>query len=244
MTITTDYSALNNQTALSKDLESSNDESRRRGTPTYKSQARYNPTSGAESIDSHTHKNHSKKKMLNMMLQRMISSKKRKSTNKNLARKQFTGTGHHYYMTPKYGNERHQPDKFFKNKGNLSLSIDHSRKHKNSTNGGRRRNVSHNHGGARPPYYFTESPKEESSRNYKIGKWDHPPQRGASSKSKASKKRAKHVGGGPDKIVALRKNKQLKIRNIKLRNQLHAYVGEMRDSKSNYKGRKSGNPST
>ena len=219
---------------LSKDLENSNDESRKRGTPVYKSQPRYTPTSAAESTDSH-HKQHSKKKVLNMMLQRMISSKKRKPNFKSLARKQFMGTGHHYYMTPKYGNDRQ--DKFFKNKGNLSLSIDHSKKHKGGSHDRRRRNVSHNNGAGRPPYYFTESPNDESSRNYKIGKWDHP-QRGNSSKSKASKKRTKHVGAAPEKIVALRKNKQLKIRNIKLRNQLHAYVGEMRESKVSYKSRK------
>lgn len=78
MTITTEYASLNNQTAFSKDLEKSNEwgYKQKSGTPTYKSQPRYTGV-------SRTGKNASKKRVLNMMLQRMLSNKPTSKKNQN-----------------------------------------------------------------------------------------------------------------------------------------------------------------
>lgn len=63
---------------------------------------------------------------------------------------------------------------------------------------------------------------EENVKDYKIGKWERSKKRGNSSKSKDSKGKKESSLG--EKILALKKNKGLKIGNVKLRSQLKAFV--------------------
>lgn len=90
--------------------------------------------------------------------------------------------------------------------------------------------MSYNYGQRPGAPYFAESPMGENSRDYKIKKWDRPKKRGTSSKSKESRgKKSNNIG---DKMMALKKNKNLKIGNVKLRSQLHAYVQRGKSSKA------------
>lgn len=119
--------------------------------------------------------------------------------------------------TPKYENNPNISNNSFfkKQRGNLSLSIDQSSRQRNKS---KKRNVSYNYENRKGAPYFPESPMEENSKEYKISKWDRPKKRGNSSKSKDSRSLPR------EKVKNIRKSRQMKIGNVKLRSQLHAYV--------------------